>query len=387
MCLRRSCLAVIFAGTAAFAQGDPKTIAANEAATIAALKKLVSIEDTWRQTDSDRNGVQDYWVRDVAGFCYIHDAAGIPLKYIEEDMAEADRAGLGTYSYEPAHPKDGYWFRALVKKGWGEYVDDRLPAPADPQVADKPSTNDSQFGFCAHPAEYGVTGVLTFIVNEEGVVYAKDRGVGASEAILTWPGLDPALSGWRPAVEVEDAVQEATGPLEANQASASKALQQLVSIQGLWWQNDSDRNGAQDWWARDIAGLYYVTDADGQELKYIAEDVAKADRTGLAPYSKDAPTPLRGYWLRAMVRDENGNPYVDESRAAARAGPVSGLPCTNLKYAFCAYPAEYGVTGKLTYILNEDGLVWEKDLGPNARHGVEVWPDECVTSQGWEIAE
>jgi hypothetical protein len=35
-----------------------------------ALKQIVSTEGVWRGTDSDRNGSQDYWTRDVAGFYY-----------------------------------------------------------------------------------------------------------------------------------------------------------------------------------------------------------------------------------------------------------------------------------------------------------------------------
>lgn len=42
----------------------------------AVLKQLVSTEAVWRQTDSDRNGAQDYWAQDVAGFYYMKDAGG-----------------------------------------------------------------------------------------------------------------------------------------------------------------------------------------------------------------------------------------------------------------------------------------------------------------------
>ena len=33
-------------------------------------------------------------------------------------------------------------------------------------------------------------------------------------------------------------------------------------------------------------------------------------------------------------------------------------------FAFIAYPAEYRVTGVMTFIVNQDGNIYQKDLGP-----------------------
>jgi hypothetical protein len=33
-------------------------------------------------------------------------------------------------------------------------------------------------------------------------------------------------------------------------------------------------------------------------------------------------------------------------------------------FAFVAYPVEYGVSGVKTFVVNHEGAVWEKDLGP-----------------------
>ena len=32
-------------------------------------------------------------------------------------------------------------------------------------------------------------------------------------------------------------------------------------------------------------------------------------------------------------------------------------------FALVAFPEEYGVSGVMTFIVNHDGVVWEKDLG------------------------
>ena len=34
-------------------------------------------------------------------------------------------------------------------------------------------------------------------------------------------------------------------------------------------------------------------------------------------------------------------------------------------FAFVAYPAEYRNSGVTTFIVNQDGVVYEKDLGPD----------------------
>jgi hypothetical protein len=35
-------------------------------------------------------------------------------------------------------------------------------------------------------------------------------------------------------------------------------------------------------------------------------------------------------------------------------------------FALVAYPAEYGVSGVMTFMVSHDGVVYQKDLGPNS---------------------
>ena len=53
------------------------------------------------------------------------------------------------------------------------------------------------FGLVAWPAEYGITGVQTFIVNQEGVVYEMDMGKPASSAAPPVTTFNPGKS-WTP---------------------------------------------------------------------------------------------------------------------------------------------------------------------------------------------
>jgi len=47
------------------------------------------------------------------------------------------------------------------------------------------------FAIVAYPAKYGSSGVMTFIANQDGVVYQKDLGKDAKEAALAMNAFDP----------------------------------------------------------------------------------------------------------------------------------------------------------------------------------------------------
>jgi hypothetical protein len=46
----------------------------------------------------------------------------------------------------------------------------------------------------AWPAEYGVSGVMTFIVNQDGVVFQKDLGDATPTAVQAITSFDPDSS-------------------------------------------------------------------------------------------------------------------------------------------------------------------------------------------------
>lgn len=99
-----------------------------------------------------RTGRQDglYWT-----------AAAAPL--IPESLARAEWEGLQKGQAKPYH---GYYFRVLDAQGAD------APGGAHNYVAKGKMIGG--FGLVAWPAEYGVTGIHTFIVNQDGTVYQKD---------------------------------------------------------------------------------------------------------------------------------------------------------------------------------------------------------------------
>ncbi len=68
----------------------------------------------------------------------------------------------------PTRPYHGYFFRVLKEQG------PNAPGGQHSYVMGK--TMIAGFALVAWPAQYGVTGIHTFIVNQQGVVYEKDRG-------------------------------------------------------------------------------------------------------------------------------------------------------------------------------------------------------------------
>jgi len=86
-------------------------------------------------------------------------------------------------------PYHGYYYRIL--KGQGPDA----PGGAYSYLAQGRMIGG--FALVAWPAAYGNTGIMTFIVNQDGAVYQKDLGPGTSAAARKIPVFNPDNS-WKP---------------------------------------------------------------------------------------------------------------------------------------------------------------------------------------------
>jgi hypothetical protein len=68
-----------------------------------------------------------------------------------------------------------------------------------------------------------------------------------------------------------------------------------------------------------------------------------------------APTPYRGYYFHILTRQ--GKNGAGGAKNYVVSGKMTG------GFAFVAYPAEYRSSGVMTFVVGEDGTVYEKDLG------------------------
>jgi hypothetical protein len=111
---------------------------------------------TFRSDPGRRNGL--YWVP-------AHGEPPSPLGELLSDAA-IDR-GSAAPTGAPA-PFYGYYFRILTAQG------DAAPGGAMDYIVDGEMSRG--FALIAWPAQYDVTGVMTFIVSNDGVVYERDLG-------------------------------------------------------------------------------------------------------------------------------------------------------------------------------------------------------------------
>ena len=101
-------------------------------------------------------------------------------------------------------------------------------------------------------------------------------------------------------------------------------------------------------------GLYWPT-REGEPPSPLGPLAARARSEGYAKRSA-APVPYWGYYYRILTaqgKDAPGGAYDYLAQGRLMGG-----------FALVAYPAEYGVSGVMTFIVSHEGVVYQKDLGP-----------------------
>ncbi len=103
-------------------------------------------------------------------------------------------------------------------------------------------------------------------------------------------------------------------------------------------------------------GLYWPT-ARGEQRSPLGDLVAQAAEEK-RPVGVDGaqPTPFHGYYFKILTGQ--GAAAAGGARSYVVKGDMSG------GFALVAWPAQYDVTGVMTFIVNQDGVVRERDLGP-----------------------
>jgi Protein of unknown function (DUF2950) len=103
--------------------------------------------------------------------------------------ASASSEGYSASTKPDAHRAfHGYFFHML----WGQT--DKAPGGKKDYVVDGKMVGG--FAFVAYPAEYANSGVMTFIVNQDGVLLQKDLGKSTAEIAAAMTEFDPD-AGWK----------------------------------------------------------------------------------------------------------------------------------------------------------------------------------------------
>ena len=104
-------------------------------------------------------------------------------------VASAEREGYAENAGQKAQPFHGYYFRVLKAQG-------TRAGRSESYVVNGKMTRG--FAFLAYPAEYRSSGVMTFLVGQDGIVYEKDLGRKTDEVAKSLQKYDHDAT-WRKA--------------------------------------------------------------------------------------------------------------------------------------------------------------------------------------------
>jgi hypothetical protein len=164
-----------------------RRIGAHELDAIEICAGYVEAQQKYASEDRDKDGLLEYALHMISapktqsGLYW--EGSGEPL--VPREFAEAVWDG----QKKSAKPYHGYFFRILDGQG-----------PNAPGGAHNYTVKNKLiggFGLVAWPAQYEVTGIHTFIVNQDGVIYQKDIAPTPGGAALPITRFDPD-SSWRP---------------------------------------------------------------------------------------------------------------------------------------------------------------------------------------------
>jgi len=171
-------------------------------------------------------------------------------------------------------------------------------------------------------------------------------------------------NGWR--FDVEAGREEITNRrVGRNELSTIATLREMVDAQREY--AAEGRDGHPPAFASRLLstpgrhdGLYWPV-AEGEPESPLGEFVAAAAEEGYR--SGEAPIPYHGYHYRLLTAQG----------ACAPGGPRDYLDAEGLLtggFAVIAWPATYGSSGVMTFQVNRQGIVFQKDLGPGTRDAV-----------------
>lgn len=145
-----------------------------------------------------------------------------------------------------------------------------------------------------------------------------------------------------------------------NELATIEVMLAYVAAQLEYAEQDRDGKGLQ--YARRLMsregrkdGLYWVV-AEGEEPSPMGPLVAQAQRKG---YSGTGTGPAYNGYVFRMLHGQGKNASDGARDYIVNDRMIGG-------FALIATPAEYGNSGVMTFIVNQDGNVYEKDLGPNS---------------------
>jgi hypothetical protein len=146
-----------------------------------------------------------------------------------------------------------------------------------------------------------------------------------------------------------------------NELSTIQTLLAVVDAEREYAIKDRDRDGLLEYAQKFVSdpgkknGLYWEA-KQGEPQSPLGPIMARARSEGYKGQASTTPPPYHGYYYRILTAQGKNAP------GGAYSYLVKGKMIGG--FALVAYPAQYGNSGVITFIVNHDGKVLQKDLGP-----------------------
>jgi hypothetical protein len=182
-----------------------RRVGRNEISTIHVCEQLVAAEKEYYSAHNNEYAQKFLSDEGQQDGLYWRAAEGQPQSPIGPLVAQAVAAGYPpTHDGSPATPYRGYYYRMLTQQGAN------APGGAKSYIVNGKMTGG--FAFVAYPAEYRSSGVMTFIVGQDGVVYRKDLGPNTATLAKAMKAYNPD-STWQ---KDEDQQEETAAAQKTN---------------------------------------------------------------------------------------------------------------------------------------------------------------------------
>lgn len=179
-----------------------------------------------------------------------------------------------------------------------------------------------------------------------------------------WPMPIPLIKlakGWR--FDTHQAAGEILNRhIGRNELAAIQVCLAIVDAEREYAMQDADGDGVPGFASKFVSspgkrdGLYWETRED-EPLSPVGPLLAAAATEGAGPDDSVILAPFHGYLYRMLTRQGESAPGGAYDYWAN--GKLLG------GFAVLAYPARYGKSGVVSFMINQDGVVYQKDLGQN----------------------
>lgn len=170
-----------------------------------------------------------------------------------------------------------------------------------------------------------------------------------------------------------------------NELAAIRSLHALADAEMVYFMRAHQNGGGRYYALRFLStgqdgghdGLYWIGATDESESPLDAA-IAAAGSEPAAEGGLSAPVACHGYYFRILTKQGKN------AHGGAKSYVVDGKMTHG--FAFVAYPAEYSSSGVMTFMSGPDGVVYEKDLGPDTSRLASAIP-EYDPDPSWNKAE